>query len=547
MPEQEQVQEPVQDTEATTGEEEYVPGEQDGGTEEPYSAQLLRQLHDDAGRLLERYDSMLPPLEHEAIKKFVEGYCQFLDSQMTEIEKHFGEHHPDLPPLEGMGPVGSENEEEGKATPEEAAEATEPAASETEPEKKPKKKSEEEEEEPEGGEKSLTPEQVKELRGKHKALPTPPVVGESALAGDEDAVETIDAAEDQAGVQFEPHEMDSLAEAHGFLSGVVHQQEPWGEIHRHEAYHHHRALGKIATLGDAAHEPGFEALEEEGGMEHEEKRAPSMGNARAMAILNSRAEGIRQRQSGRPSAPTERAHSTMGRGENLAPRNSGHAEQSSGRPATHAAPGESGPRGGSHNVQSSGSEASAPAGVGERRYKPKVQPRKDPAGNKMPKGTTGYGLGLPIPKKPTEAGMRGSPSRKKDLDEGEGDDKGTMEVLEAPESRFKSAHHEKVGKTSAFLQLLSALQDGGLNDDHRQVAHEHANGLEEAIGGGEQAQDGEQVVDEAQVGDEPPVRAGKGDDDMDADTKSLMDETNEQRATVLEFNKKIVELAKKLG
>ena len=527
MPDQEQVQEP----EAASGDEEYVPGE-DTGTEEMYSAQLLRQLHDDAGRLLERYDSLLSPLEHDAIRKFVEGYCEFLDSQMTAIEGHMQEHHPDLQPLDGMEPAASEDEEDGEATPEEAAEASAP-----------KDKSEdEEEEEPEGGEKSLTPEQVKELRGKHKALPTPPVVGESALAGDEDAVEVIDNAEEQANVNFEPHEMDSLTEAHGFLSGVVNQQDPWGSIHRHEAYHHSRCLGKIATLGDAGHVPGDEEFEQmdADGMDREVKggssyyrdangRAirhdaePSMGKTRAMQILNARSDALKGKK------PTPGDEGKM--------------------------PKSAMPRGGEGN-----------AAVAANRLK-KTKPGK------------------------------------KDLDEG--DDKGTgMEVLpNARESQFKSPHHEKVGKAGQFLELLATL-NGDLRPEDREGADGHARGLAEAMGsdnGGEE-KGGEQVVDEA-----PPAKDG---DEMDAegkvlqqgnrggrvlrkpanlrnddtalsddeapatlaqrrghresaihrvrgsrpqeeyytgDTKALMDETNEQRATVLEFNKKIVELAKKLG
>ncbi len=585
MPDQEQVQE----TEPIASDEEYVPGEQDGGTEEPYSAQLLRQLHDDAGRLLERYDSMLPPLEHEAIKKFVEGYCQFLDSQMTEIEDHFAEHHPDLEPLEGMEPVASEDEEAGEATPEEAAEASEPEGSETEPEKKPKEKSEEEEE-PEGGEKSLTPEQVKELRGKHKGLPTPPVVGESALAGDEDGVEAIDHAEGEAGINFEPHEVNHLADAHGFLSTVVNQREPWGEIQRQESYHHHRNLRSIASKADGGHVPG---------MEHEEKRILSPAESRAATAATS-------------------AHRRSQIGQVL----------SSRAGARQAAP--AGPRGGTHTNQTTGKVEH----VSGKRTKPGYSPRltgnetKVSAENEVHAGgrtsklaqdvsTTAQG----IPKKPTsevaarkpvkprgETNKYGAINKDMDVD----DDKG-MEVLQDT-AQYKSAHHETVGKTAGFLQLLSTLKDGGLEDEHRQYAAEYANGLESAMGsadgekatprdGGEEtaAQPEDETLDPHDVpGDEElhekAVQMGnrghrvlrkpanlRNDDTAITDNeapeplaqrrgrresamhkvpggrpqaefysgssheKSLIDETNEQRASILEFNKKIVELAKKLG
>lgn len=509
MPDQEQVQEP----EATSGEEEYVPGE-DAGTEEPYSAQLLRQIHDDAGRLMERYDGMLPPLEHDAIRKFVEGYCEFLDSQMTAIEGHMGEHHPDLPPLDGMEPAASEDEEAGEATPDEAAEAMEP------------EEEEEEEEEPEGGEKSLTPEQVKDLRRRHKALPTPPQVGESALAGDEDAVEFIDDAEEQAGVNFEPHEMDSLTEAHGFLNGVVNQQDPWGSIHRHEAYYHCRSLGKIATLGDPEHIPGDEEFEQmdADGMDHEEKKYAHETSDQRRVRIASDENKIRA------------GLSRMGR--------------------TGFTP--AGPRGGSHDVQShgaseqraSGRTESGPSGriedVRARSPQESVGPRTKPT-KKDPEGRV---------KRPTNAdsasrdaetraavgklarGRNRNPTKDMDGDtEGvEQNDLGGNRMEELTET--KGGHRRKVGNTTAFLELLSTLQDGGLGDEHRQGAHEHASTLEDAMNGGngEAAQEGEETTDEA-----PP------NGDIDGETKSLLDEANEQRALILEFNKKVVELAKKLG
>lgn len=80
---------------------------------EPYSAQVLRRLHEDATTLLDEYDQMGGPLEHDEIKKHLADVCKQLVQMIEKHEGHWEKHHPDLPKLPGMedGGKGLDDEE----------------------------------------------------------------------------------------------------------------------------------------------------------------------------------------------------------------------------------------------------------------------------------------------------------------------------------------------------------------------------------------------------------------------------------------------------
>lgn len=91
-------------------------GAGDGGeVVEPYGAQILRRLHDDHSMLMQDYDSMMGPLEHEGVKGLLQQHLEHKAGFLDELEKAFGEHYPDLEPLGGGGEDDAEGEGEGEA------------------------------------------------------------------------------------------------------------------------------------------------------------------------------------------------------------------------------------------------------------------------------------------------------------------------------------------------------------------------------------------------------------------------------------------------
>ena len=75
--------------------------EEEKGLDEPYGAQVVRRMHEDASLLMKDYDSMMGPLEHAETKSYLEGHLQGLEKHLSGLEKHWAKHYKDLPPLEG--------------------------------------------------------------------------------------------------------------------------------------------------------------------------------------------------------------------------------------------------------------------------------------------------------------------------------------------------------------------------------------------------------------------------------------------------------------
>lgn len=94
-----------------TGEEILDDGLQGGDSpQEPYGAQVLRRLHGDHSILLEDYDGMLAPLEHEKVRDLLGRHLEDKTGFLDEVEKAFASHYPDLPPLGGMKDMGGGDE-----------------------------------------------------------------------------------------------------------------------------------------------------------------------------------------------------------------------------------------------------------------------------------------------------------------------------------------------------------------------------------------------------------------------------------------------------
>lgn len=80
------------------------------GSEEKYSAQLIRRIHQDLLALMEMYDGLLQHSEHQDINKFVVKFLEGIDVTLTGLEGLMTKHHPDSGPLEGGEEGGMEDE-----------------------------------------------------------------------------------------------------------------------------------------------------------------------------------------------------------------------------------------------------------------------------------------------------------------------------------------------------------------------------------------------------------------------------------------------------
>lgn len=98
--------------------DDVVDGEEDA-SDEPFGAQCLRRIHEDLRILMQDYDEMMGPLEHEGVKGHLQKTLEGIEQSLTEVESLWEKHYAELPPLEGAGEEGEEGEEE----PEEEAEA----------------------------------------------------------------------------------------------------------------------------------------------------------------------------------------------------------------------------------------------------------------------------------------------------------------------------------------------------------------------------------------------------------------------------------------
>ena len=234
--------------------------------EEVFSAQLGRRMHADHAHLMKDYDDLLRHNEHEGMGQAFAKVMEGLDANMSHIETAFGTHHKDLPPLEGAMDDEEEAEETDEGTEEEAPE-----------------------EEADSGEEAPAEEvldgETKGLKGKKKALPAKKksvcpecgkencTCGEKALTEDEaDKVEEdIDAVGDELVEEtedtepkakgLEPHEVQHVNEAAGFMKELAQPDSPFEDEHRMKAYHHHKNLEPIGMEDDGDEYP-MKAMDE---------------------------------------------------------------------------------------------------------------------------------------------------------------------------------------------------------------------------------------------------------------------------------------------
>ncbi len=89
--------------------------------EEKYSSQVGRRIHQDFSILLEEYDEMLGPLEHEPTIQLLREELEHIVERLEKWEAHHGEHHGEEEPLEGAEePMEETVEEEYEEEPMEA-------------------------------------------------------------------------------------------------------------------------------------------------------------------------------------------------------------------------------------------------------------------------------------------------------------------------------------------------------------------------------------------------------------------------------------------
>lgn len=249
--------------------------------QEPHGARMLRQVHSDYSMLMKDYDDLMGPLEHDGVRKHFEGLLSNKAKALDDTEKLWGKHYKDLPPLEGM-----EDGEEKDLTEDEAEDIGDDLVEETadtEPEAKDADSIDDaavagagadNEEEPDADEvvegmqskslaarrkawrrKGACPECGKEdcacgksLNGKAKKKDL--TEDEAAAVADDLATETTDTEAEPAGEKaLEPHELDAVGQAAGFLGEAAAGQE-WGEEQRMHSFHYHKTLEGIGGLAE---------------------------------------------------------------------------------------------------------------------------------------------------------------------------------------------------------------------------------------------------------------------------------------------------------
>ena len=319
--------------------EEDVEAYQDSvGSDEPFSAQVLRRMHQDALVLLEEYDEMHSPLEHAPIKEHLKAKLQGLVEEIDGIEALFDQHHPDLPELDGA--MGSEEGAEDVTT--------EPPV-------------EQDSERPEhgeevSGEEAATAmmtksffEKTKALRFKVKGLDTSAEEVKSALEfyrkvkkicshcgkkncpckgmpctetkefPGEDPMAGVE-REEEVEQQQEPfselsdYHWDFVRGAHGFLEELAGTpSDAWGEGQRQKAFHFHKSLHSIT--GDLSEEetPGEEWHDRPPEVRPEHEVTPEGIVAGGEAEEQEEAEGVSPHEVYEPGKTTSEAREELRR------------------------------------------------------------------------------------------------------------------------------------------------------------------------------------------------------------------------------------------
>lgn len=238
-------------------------------TPEKYSAQVLRTMHKDCQILMQQYDQMRLPLEHEETDKLLERKLQDLEADLTEIESIFEKHHSDIPPLEGAGAKDmgeSEVEEEDTG---DAAESADSA----------------EEELPDAYEavEGMNKKQQKTLRTKYKkGMPTCEKCGKTGCKcaaksiseqenpkdtfTNEDKVDPGDDGVTNADTDFQSHEKKSIGGAANYL-GELSTTQDFSDEHRMKAYHWHKSLEPLHTQEhDGGNDPSAQEFQNQSGV-----------------------------------------------------------------------------------------------------------------------------------------------------------------------------------------------------------------------------------------------------------------------------------------
>ncbi len=87
----------------------------DAGTEEPYGAELVRDIHADLAGIIERYTAALKRLENEKVKPKLMGLMDDLDASIGDLEQVFKAAYPDLDPLTDDASDQDEPDDEAEA------------------------------------------------------------------------------------------------------------------------------------------------------------------------------------------------------------------------------------------------------------------------------------------------------------------------------------------------------------------------------------------------------------------------------------------------
>lgn len=255
--------------------------EQEQGGVPKYSLQVLERLREDAERLLEEYDGMMGPLEHDGVMGHLVQKCQSLVQEIEQVEALKAEHHPEAASGDqlrekygnGVGEPGMdeerEDEEEMDGEMDEEADAAEAQADEMEMEESddlPAESDEEEEEEEEptpeeavqgmrndprqkNKNKALPKRKTKGMCPKHKIVHKSGKMCKDGMGIEDGHTPGNEEHQHKPGHPLAAHQ-HHLAEAHGFLKEVG-SDTLWSDEHRMKAFHYHKLLDDAGRLLEA--------------------------------------------------------------------------------------------------------------------------------------------------------------------------------------------------------------------------------------------------------------------------------------------------------
>ena len=490
----------------------------DGTMDEPYGAQVVRRLHQDAMLLLDDYDQMMGPLENESVKAHLQKKLEALTKDAEEVEALFTQAYAEAG-LKGLD--GAElGDEEGLDEEELGDEEVDPNDDGENPpntmdDQAIPADSEEEEDEPDPEEvvesmatKSLNLKRVKQIRRKYMAkkkgcaCPTKELMDEDDL---DTGTETVD--DEDSLSPLDDAQKNHVLSAADFLDEATDATD-FGEDHRMRAYHHGQTLGSLLPKsGEKGHggPPKKPKKEKTPRPQGNERNLSSDRDeyARQIEEMDLEDEGIEDEYNDLPdngkSYEGPKIKPGAGGGRRPAPADHRHqmpGEKPAGGPRSGQSREPKVPRDGRHLAMTDYREGSDEKGHGRNTHRPRGRVHADRGSHYKPGGEYAEDPAVDSGDDIIDMGAIDGEYHEEDGAEGK-----------------SHAWHKTVGEASGFLGELSKAKDFGMK--HQKMCKTHADALrgvcssdqdEDAPTGGDV---GEKALNETLINLEKRIKALK--------------------------------------